>query len=256
MDLGKDVVFCVSGDDKFLLDLSWRQLGALWLEPELLRRLVSSFLPLPLKAAEAKTQMTFRAWSFSLGDETQWSGEETSSIRVACCILTLVLKKAITLPYIVVFSEVIVDSLIARQEDTVLLELSSLFFRGWIQYPSVIVKDIVSTTLLALKHAETWLPGFTWHKEVWIYPSFSNTMQSEAHLVIVLSFSMILEAEVVLALPLCHADHLCWFVVVIRNVWTIKGNLMLTHGRAYKNCKSVVNVLILRAWKSIWNKLW
>lgn len=83
MDLGEDVVFCVSGDDKFLLDLSWRQLGALWLEPELLRRLVSSFLPLPLKAAEAKTQMTFRTWSFSLRDETQWRGEETSPIRVA-----------------------------------------------------------------------------------------------------------------------------------------------------------------------------
>lgn len=129
MYLGEDVVFCMSGDDKFLLDLSWRQLAALWLEPELLRRLVSSFLPLQLKAPEAKTQMTFRSWSFSLGDETQWGGEETSPIRVACCFPTLVLKKAITLPYIVIFSEVIVDSLIAREENTVLLESSSSLFR-------------------------------------------------------------------------------------------------------------------------------
>lgn len=128
MYLGEDVVFCMSGDDKLLLDLSWRQLAALWLEPELLRRLVSSFLPLQLKAPEAKTQMTFRSWS-SLGDETQWGGEETSPIRVACCFPTLVLKKAITLPYIVIFSEVIVDSLTAREENTVLLESSSLLFR-------------------------------------------------------------------------------------------------------------------------------
>lgn len=54
MYLGEDVVFCMSGDDKFLLDLSWRQLAALWLEPELLRRLVSSFLPLQLKAPESQ----------------------------------------------------------------------------------------------------------------------------------------------------------------------------------------------------------
>lgn len=68
--------------------------------------------------------MTFRAWPFSLGDETQWDGEETGPVRVACLVLT----KAITLLYMVIFSEIIVDSLITSQEDTVLFGMS-LFFR-------------------------------------------------------------------------------------------------------------------------------
>lgn len=117
-DLGDGDVFCVSGDDKFLLDLSWRQL-----EPKLFR-ICLFFPPLPLKASDTKTLMTFRAWPFSLGDETQWDGEETGPVRVACLVLT----KTIMLLYMVVFSEIIVDSLITSQEDAVLFGMS-LFFR-------------------------------------------------------------------------------------------------------------------------------
>lgn len=54
LEVGEGVVFCMFCDEKRVMDLSWMQLRAVWLEPELISRFVSS---LPLKETEPKTQI-------------------------------------------------------------------------------------------------------------------------------------------------------------------------------------------------------